>query len=237
MTETAQSMSIFIAFSAGLLSFVSPCVLPLIPSYLTYMTGVSFYDLTAKDSMAKVRWATFRHSLSFVLGFTLVFILMGASATSIGNLIAKHQYLILRIGGGIIVLLGIHFLGIIQFRFLEKEKHLDIRRKRVGLIGSFLTGVTFAAGWTPCIGPILATILLMASRTGSVAKGIILLAFYSLGLALPFFFAGLAINTFLGASGWIKRHIRIINIISGSLLILVGIAMILGGFDVLLGRF
>jgi len=237
MTQTAQSMSIFIAFSAGLLSFVSPCVLPLIPSYLTYMTGVSFHDLTAQDSMAKVRWATFRHSLAFVLGFTLVFTLMGASATSIGNLIAKHQDLILRIGGGIIILLGIHFLGIIQFKFLEKNKQLQIRRKRIGLFGSFLTGITFAAGWTPCIGPILASILLYASSTGSVSKGIILLAFYSLGLAIPFVFAGLAINTFLGASGWIKRHLRVINIISGSLLIIVGIAMIMGGFDVLIRRF
>ncbi len=229
-------MSIFIAFSAGLLSFVSPCVLPLIPSYLTYMTGVSFHDLTAQDSMAKVRWATFRHSIAFVLGFTLVFTLMGASATSIGNLIAKHQELILRIGGGIIILLGIHFLGIIQFKFLEKNKQLQIRRKRIGLFGSFLTGITFAAGWTPCIGPILASILLYASSTGSVSKGIILLAFYSLGLAIPFIFAGLAINTFLGASGWIKRHLRVINIISGSLLIIVGAAMIMGGFDVLIGR-
>ena len=236
MTQTAQSMSIFIAFSAGLLSFVSPCVLPLIPSYLTYMTGVSFHDLTAQDSMAKVRWATFRHSLAFVLGFTLVFTLMGASATSIGNLIAKHQELILRVGGGIIILLGIHFLGIIQFKFLEKNKQLQIRRKRIGLFGSFLTGITFAAGWTPCIGPILASILLYASSTGSVSKGIILLAFYSLGLAIPFIFAGLAINTFLGASGWIKRHLRVINIISGSLLIIVGAAMIMGGFDVLIGR-
>ena len=236
MTQTAQSMSIFIAFSAGLLSFVSPCVLPLIPSYLTYMTGVSFHDLTAQDSMAKVRWATFRHSIAFVLGFTLVFTLMGASATSIGNLIAKHQELILRVGGGIIILLGIHFLGIIQFKFLEKNKQLQIRRKRIGLFGSFLTGITFAAGWTPCIGPILASILLYASSTGSVSKGIILLAFYSLGLAIPFIFAGLAINTFLGASGWIKRHLRVINIISGSLLIIVGAAMIMGGFDVLIGR-
>lgn len=237
MTETAHSISIFIAFSAGLLSFVSPCVLPLIPSYLTYITGASFKDLTEKDSMAKIRWTTFRHSLSFVIGFTVVFTLMGASATSLGNLIAKHQYLILRVGGGIIILLGIHFLGVIQFGFLERDKHIDIKKKRVGLFGSFLTGVTFAAGWTPCIGPILATILLYASSTGSVSKGILLLAFYSLGLALPFFFAGLAINTFLGASGWIKRHLRAINIISGSLLIIVGIAMILGGFDVLLRRF
>jgi len=237
MTQTAQSMSIFIAFSAGLLSFVSPCVLPLIPSYLTYMTGVSFNDLTAQDSVAKVRWTTFRHSLAFVLGFTLVFTLMGASATSIGNLISKHQNLILRIGGGVIILLGIHFLGIIQFKFLEKNKQFQIRRKRIGLFGSFLTGITFAAGWTPCIGPILATILLYASSTGSVSKGIVLLAFYSLGLAIPFFFAGLAINTFLGASGWIKRHLRAINIISGSMLIIVGAAMIMGGFDILIRRF
>ncbi len=237
MTETAQSMSIFIAFSAGLLSFVSPCVLPLIPSYLTYMTGVSFSELTGSESPARIRWTTFRHSLAFVIGFSVVFTLMGASATSLGNLILKHQYLILKVGGVIIILLGIHFLGIIQFKFLEKNKQFQLKRKRVGLIGSFLTGITFAAGWTPCIGPILATILLYASSTGSVTKGIILLAFYSLGLALPFFFAGLAINTFLGASGWIKRHLRVINIISGSLLIIVGIAMILGGFDVLLRRF
>ncbi len=233
MAET-HSISIFIAFSAGLLSFISPCILPLIPSYLTYMTGASFNDLTTGDAMVKLRWNTFRHSLAFVIGFTLIFTLMGASATSIGGLLLKHQYLILKIGGIIIILLGIHFLGIFKFNFLEKNKQFQLKRQRIGLFGSFLTGVTFAAGWTPCIGPILATILLYASSTGSVYKGIILLAFYSLGLARPFFFAGLAINTFLGASGWIKRNLRVINIVSGSFLILVGIAMLLGGFDALL---
>ena len=232
----AHSISILVAFSAGLLSFVSPCILPLIPSYLTYMTGGSFSDLTAGDSMVKVRWNTFRHSLSFAIGFTVVFTLMGASATSIGGLLLKHQYLILKIGGIIIILLGIHFLGIFKFNFLEKNKQFQLKRQRIGLFGSFLTGVTFAAGWTPCIGPILATILLCASSTGSVYKGIMLLAFYSLGLALPFFFAGLAINTFLGASGWIKRHLRVINIISGSFLIIVGIAMLLGGFEVFMTK-
>ncbi len=237
MVQSAHSISIFVAFLAGLLSFVSPCILPLIPSYLTYITGVSFYDLTEVESMARVRWRTFRHSLAFVIGFTAVFTLMGASATSIGELLLKRQYLIMKIGGIVIILLGIHFLGIIRFYFLERNKQFQIKRKEIDLFGSFLTGVTFAAGWTPCIGPILATILLYASSTGSVQRGVILLIFYSLGLAIPFFFAGIAINTFLGASGWIKRHLRIINIISGSFLIIVGIAMLSGGFEVLMGRF
>jgi len=237
MTETAHSMSIFIAFSAGLLSFVSPCILPLIPSYLTYMTGASFHDLTGTSSQRRLRWNTFRHSLAFVIGFSAVFTLMGASATSIGGLLLRHQFLILKIGGVIIILLGIHFLGVFKFKFLEKNKQFQMRQQRIGLFGSFLTGVTFAAGWTPCIGPILATILLYASSTGSVYRGILLLSFYSLGLALPFFFAGLAMNTFLGASGWIKRHLRVINIVSGSFLIIVGIAMLMGGFEAVLMRF
>ena len=225
-----QEISGMIAFSAGLLSFVSPCVLPLVPSYITYITGASFKKLTDAEAASKLRWATISHSLCFIVGFSLVFILMGASATYLGQLLVQYQYWIMKGGGVLIILLGIHFTGIIKLPFLHMEKRFEMRKKPLGYMGSFVVGIVFAAGWTPCIGPILSTILIYASTSKSLTTGILLLTYYSVGLGIPFFLSSLAFNSFLSAFDKIKRYMRVINIVSGLFLIGIGILFLTDTF-------
>lgn len=218
-----EEISTLIAFSAGLLSFVSPCVLPLVPSYITYITGVSFKELTDVKAKAKLRWATVSHSLLFIMGFSTIFILMGASASYLGQILVQYQYWIMKGGGALIILLGIHFTGIINLPFLQMEKRIELREKPLGYLGSFLVGIVFAAGWTPCIGPILSTILIYASTSQNFTTGILLLTVYSMGLGIPFFLSSLAFNSFLSAFDRIKRYMRVITIVSGIFLIIIGI--------------
>jgi cytochrome c-type biogenesis protein len=225
-----QQISGMIAFTAGLLSFVSPCVLPLVPSYITYITGVSFKELTDAEARSRLRWVTIFHSVLFITGFSLVFILMGASATYLGQLLAQYQYWIMKGGGVLIILLGIHFTGIINSPFLQMEKRFEMRKKPLGYIGSLLVGVAFAAGWTPCIGPILSTILIYASTSKSFTTGILLLTYYSIGLGIPFFLSSLAFNSFLSAFDKIKRYMRVINVVSGLFLIGIGILFLTDTF-------
>lgn len=226
-----QEISILIAFSAGFLSFVSPCVLPLVPSYITYITGVSFKDLTEEKAKKKLRWVTISHSLLFIVGFSTIFILMGASASYLGQLLTEYQYWIMKAGGILIILLGIHFTGIINLPFLQIEKRFELRKRPLGYLGSFLVGVVFAAGWTPCIGPILSTILLYASTSKNFMTGIFLLTIYSLGLGIPFFLCSLAFNSFLSTFDKIKRYMRVVTIISGSFLIIIGILFLTDTFS------
>ena len=225
-----QEISGMIAFSAGLLSFASPCVLPLVPSYITYITGVSFKKLTDAEAASKLRWATMSHSLCFIVGFSLVFILMGASATYLGQVLVQYQYWIMKGGGVLIILLGIHFTGVIKLPFLQMEKRFEMRKKPLGYAGSFVVGVVFAAGWTPCIGPILSTILIYASTSKSLVTGILLLTYYSVGLGIPFFLSSLAFNSFLSAFDKIKRYMRVINVVSGLFLIGIGILFLTDTF-------
>jgi cytochrome c-type biogenesis protein len=227
----SQDISIFIAFSAGFLSFVSPCVLPLIPSYITYITGVSFKDLADAETRTKLRWATASHSLLFIMGFSTIFILMGASATYLGQLLTRYQYWIMKAGGVLIIILGVHFTGIINLPFLQMERRFELRKKPLGYVGSFLVGIIFAAGWTPCVGPILSTILLYASTSKSFTTGVVLLTFYSMGLGVPFFLSSLAINSFLSAFERIKRYMRVITIVSGLFLIGMGILLLTDTFQ------
>ncbi len=231
--KQVHDISVLIAFSAGFLSFISPCVLPLVPSYITYITGVSFKDLSEAGSGAKLRWLTALHSLLFIAGFSLVFILMGASASYLGQVLVQYQSWIMKAGGILIIVLGIHFTGLITIPFLQVEKHFELRQKPLGYLGSFLVGVVFAAGWTPCVGPILSTILLYASATQSFTTGILLLAFYSLGLGLPFFLSSLAINSFLSAFQKIKSYMRVITVISGVFMIAIGILLVTDLFTTL----
>jgi cytochrome c-type biogenesis protein len=225
-----QEISGMIAFSGGLLSFVSPCVLPLVPSYITYITGVSFKELTDVEASSKVRWATISHSFCFIIGFSLVFVLMGASATYLGQFLVQYQYWIMKGGGVLIILLGVHFTGIINIPFLHIEKRFEMRKRPLGYVGSFVVGIVFAAGWTPCIGPILSTILIYASTSKSVVTGILLLTYYSVGLGIPFFLSSLAFNSFLSAFDKIKRYMRVINIVSGLFLIGIGILFLTDTF-------
>ena len=231
--QQAQDVSVLIAFSAGLLSFVSPCVLPLVPSYITYITGVSFKDLSEGGSKGKMRWLTISHSLLFIMGFSLIFVLMGASATYLGQVLIQYQSWIMKVGGVLIIILGIHFTGWITIPFLQMERRFELKQKPFGYLGSFLVGVVFAAGWTPCVGPILSTILLYASTAKSFTTGIVLLAAYSMGLGLPFFVASLAFNTFLSAFDKIKRYMRVIMFVSGVFLIVIGILLLTDLFTTL----
>ncbi len=229
-TNQPQDVSMLIAFSAGFLSFVSPCVLPLVPSYITYITGVSFKELTETEERAKLRWAAVLHSLLFIVGFSTIFILMGASASYLGQLLARYQTWMMKAGGVLVIILGIHFTGIINIPFLQMERRFEMRKKPIGYVGSFLVGIIFAAGWTPCIGPILSTILIYASTTKSFATGVLLLTAYSIGLGVPFFLSSLAFNAFLSAFEKIKRYMKVITIVSGFFLIGIGILFLTDTF-------
>ena len=222
-----QEVSVLIAFAAGILSFISPCVLPLVPSYVTYITGVSFNELT--ETRKRLKWTTLLHSCLFIFGFSTIFILMGASASYLGQLLCKHQDWIMKIGGVLIILLGIHFILQI-FPFLQIEKRIELKRKPLGYLGSFLVGVVFAAGWTPCIGPILSAILIYASTAQHFTTGILLLGFYSLGLGIPFLLASLAFNLFLSTFERIRRYMRVIIFISGFFMIGIGILFLTDTF-------
>jgi cytochrome c-type biogenesis protein len=211
------------AFIAGLLSFLSPCVFPLIPSYVMYITGMSYADMLAEHPSHIIRQKSILHSLCFICGFTVVFVLLGASATYIGSFLHEHAVLIRKVGGVLLLLLGIHVTGLIPLRFLLGEKRVSIKYKPAGYVGSFLVGIAFAAGWTPCIGPILAAILAVAATEERVYQGILLLLAYSLGLGVPFFLSALAMHRFQLVFNRFKKYIRICEVITGLLLMMIGV--------------
>lgn len=211
------------AFLAGLLSFLSPCVLPLIPSYITFITGLSFADLRDEHPSHEVRRKTITHSLLFIAGFTAVFIFLGASATYIGTFLQEYMDILRKIGGVLIVIFGIHVTGFVPLALLLGERRVTVHRKPAGYAGSFMVGLAFAAGWTPCIGPILASILMIAAAEDTVYKGMALLLAYSLGLGTPFFMSSLALHKFLVLFNRFKKAIRIFEIITGLFLIVVGV--------------
>jgi cytochrome c-type biogenesis protein len=211
------------SFVAGLLSFLSPCVLPLIPSYITYITGLSFADLQAEHTSRRVRLQAMLHSLAFIAGFTAIFVLLGASATAIGSFLQEHMALIRKAGGVLIFVFGIHIAGIFDITMLLGEKRINIRNKPAGFLGSFIVGLAFAAGWTPCIGPILASILMVAATEDTVFQGIALLLVYSLGLGIPFFLSAIAMHRFLAFFNRYRKYIRLMEIITGVCLMIVGV--------------
>lgn len=221
-----KDVSLSFAFLAGLLSFLSPCVFPLLPSYVSYITGISFDDLTAGTDRKRIQKLTIINSLIFISGFSTVFIILGASSSFLGQTMLKYQDLIRIIGGIIIILFGLSIAGILKLDFLMREKKIHLSGKPAGYAGTFVVGMTFAAGWTPCIGPILGAILLYASSTASTLYGIKLLAVYSLGFAVPFFVSSLAINSFLSYMKRIQRYMRAIMMLSGLLLVLFGILLL-----------
>lgn len=211
------------AFIAGLLSFLSPCVLPLIPSYIMYITGISYADMLAEHPSHIIRQKSILHSLCFICGFTVVFVLLGASATYIGSFLNEHAAVIRKVGGALLVLLGVHVTGILPLKFLLGEKRVSIKHKPAGYAGSFLVGIAFAAGWTPCIGPILAAILAVAATEERVYQGILLLFVYSLGLGVPFFLSALAMHRFLAVFNRFKKYIRACEVITGVFLMVIGV--------------
>jgi cytochrome c-type biogenesis protein len=227
--QDASQITYWIAFTAGILSFASPCVLPLIPSYLTYITGLSFSQLEDAHPKATVRLTVLLHSLCFIIGFSMVFVLLGAIA---GIASSKFQlYLreglgwIEKVGGLLIFLFGVHMTGLFHFGVLLGEKRVQLHKKPSGFIGTLVVGVAFAAGWTPCIGPILASILMVAATSGKVAEGVGLLSVYSLGLGLPFLLSGLLFHQFLIAFNRFRKYIRLVEIGTGVMLMAVGIML------------
>ncbi len=222
------------AFLGGVLSFLSPCVLPLIPSYVSYITGISFEDFKTGDK-ALIRKLTMINSSAFIMGFSTVFILLGISSSFIGSILA-YYYDVIRITGGIVIIFfGIYIMGIFKVGFLSRDRRIHLKSKPRGYIGSFIVGLTFGAGWTPCIGPILGSILLFAGTTGSAMYGFKLLLVYSLGLAIPFLGTSLALNTFLSHYGAVQKHMRLIMIFSGLLLIAFGVILLTDSVYLLLG--
>lgn len=224
---STESVGLPLAFVAGLLSFLSPCVLPLVPSYVSFITGLSL------DEIERRRWTAFSHALLFVSGFTLIFLALGASATALGRVLNYHQVWLERIGGAIIVLFGLYLLGAFQWGALARERRIHLQDKPIGYLGSLLVGVAFGAGWTPCIGPILGSILLFASARATLGQGILLLLAYSIGLAIPFLLAALAVERFLE---WFKRYRRFIPLttrIAGGILVVVGLLLAFGYFSLI----
>lgn len=223
------------AVVAGLLSFLSPCVLPLVPAYLSFMSGVSLEEMRvgATEGGDKLKLRALFHSLAFVLGFSVVFILLGASATALGEMMRNYMPLLSKVGGVLIILFGFHYMGLFRIPMFNLEARYHLDDKPPGLWGAFAIGLSFALGWTPCVGPILAAILGMAGGQESVQQGIALLAFYSMGLGVPFLIAGLAINVFFGFFTRIRRHLRKIEMVSGVLLVLVGILFLTNDFFII----
>jgi cytochrome c-type biogenesis protein len=228
-----QQITLLAAFAAGFLSFVSPCVLPLIPGYISFVSGVSVEEMRGDAPIATSRLQVFVTSLAFVIGFSIVFIALGASATAIGKLLFAKLPLLSKIAGGILIVFGLHTMGVFRLAFLESEKRMHSQQKPAGPLGAMLVGIAFAFGWTPCIGPILGGILAIAGSKNSVSEGIILLAVYSLGLGIPFLLTSLAINQFFGAAKKIRRYYHAIEVTSGALLIVIGLLIMTGQLTII----
>ena len=225
--EQASTISFLAAFAAGLLSFLSPCILPLIPAYISYITGVSFDELKGAQTGA-IRKKTLVHSLLFVLGFSAVFITLGASASYLGKLLINYLGLITKIGGTLIIIFGLYLMGVFKLPFLAREKRLTFKTHKGSMAGSVLFGITFAAAWTPCIGPILGSILVLAGTRNSIPEGMWLLGAYSLGIAVPFIISALLINSFLAQFARFKKYLVVVKFVCGLLLMATGILLILG---------
>ena len=220
-------VTIFAALAAGALSFLSPCVLPLVPPYLVYLAGASFERLADSEPPPRVRRETVFAALLFVAGFSTVFIALGAGASAIGGLLRAYSYGLSMIAGVAIIVMGLHFLGLTPIAWLQREKRMEVV-KPVGLWGAYVMGLAFAFGWTPCIGPILAAILAVAASEATVAKGAGLLAVYSAGLGIPFVAAAFAIGPFAAFLARFRHHLGKVEKVMGALLVLTGVAFLTG---------
>jgi cytochrome c-type biogenesis protein len=223
--NTPQHTSLMAAFAAGLLSFISPCVLPLVPSYLSYVTGLSFDQLTDQTERQRFRKTILINSLLFIAGFSAVFIAFGASASLIGGWLSDYQSAIRKIGGFLIIVFGLYLTGVLRLTFLMREKRFHWTHRPAGYSGSLLIGAAFAAGWTPCVGPVLGAMLTFASTSETLWDGVTLLAFYSFGLGLPLFIAALGLDRFLGYIKGVRRYLGIISVVNGTLLVVFGLLL------------
>jgi cytochrome c-type biogenesis protein len=243
-----ENVSLFGAFIAGVLSFISPCVLPLIPGYLSFISGVSLEEMRGMPAAAAAGGGTVAvstgvssaakrqviiTSLFFILGFSLVFVSLGASATFLGQFLMERLTIFGKIAGVLLIIFGLHTIGVFKIPFLLNEARVQANTKPASMIGAVIVGISFAFGWTPCIGPILSAILLVAAQQESVNQGIILLSIYSLGLAIPFLLTAMAINQFFSAFKKIRRHYHTIEIVSGILMIVIGVLIFTNRFTII----
>ena len=225
--EESLSVGLGLAFTAGLLSFLSPCVLPLIPSYVTFVTGVSLDDVT------RVKRSALIHALLFVLGFTLIFLLLGATATLLGRALLAYRIWISRIGGLLIVVFGLYMMGVLNVGLFSRERRVHLADKPIGYVGSVIVGLAFGAGWTPCIGPILGTILVFTSTSADFERGMSLLGAYSLGLAVPFVLAALAMQHFLTFFARYRHRMIVVTRVSGAVMVVLGLLLMTNYFTIL----
>lgn len=234
-----NQIPLYVAFGAGLLSFLSPCVLPLVPGYLSFVSGVNMAAARAEGGLAAVadRKAVMMNSGMFVAGFSAVFILLGASATAIGSLMLSQLPLMSKIAGVLLILFGLHMTGLLPIKALYQEKRMQVAEKPLGLLGAFVVGCAFAFGWTPCIGPVLAGILALAGTAETIWQGVFLLAAYSAGLGVPFMLTAFGIQHFFRFFDNFKHHLRKVEIASGLLLVAVGVLIFTGSLTVLAGWF
>jgi cytochrome c-type biogenesis protein len=228
-----EQVTLVAAFGAGFLSFISPCVLPLIPGYLSFVSGVSLDEMRDGTAASASRRQVLITSLAFVLGFSLVFIALGASATAIGRFLFDRLPLLGKIAGVVIVIFGLHTMGVFRIGVLEREKRMHAGRKPAGPFGAVLVGIAFAFGWTPCIGPILAGILAVAASRETVSEGVLLLAIYSAGLGIPFLLTSVAINRFFAVTSKIRKHYHTIELASGGLLVAIGVLIFTGQLTII----
>jgi len=227
-----EQVSLALAFAAGVASFLSPCVLPVVPGYVSFVTGLALDDFESPDRAAVRRRAAV-HSGLFILGFSLLFITLGASATAIGTVVRRSLPLIQQIGGAVIVLFGLYMLGLVRLPLLMQERRVQLSTKPAGLLGSVVVGVAFGAGWTPCVGPVLATILLYAGMSATMWHGAILLGAYAIGLGLPFFIAAVAFNWFLSRARGLRRWLLPIERAAGVVMIVAGALLFTGRLSAL----
>jgi cytochrome c-type biogenesis protein len=232
-----DNVSVVYAFAAGLVSFLSPCVLPLVPGYISIISGSSLDQLKAREKDSSLFRTVLLNSVMFIIGFSITFILLGATATWIGRLLLSHQRLFSRLAGLVLIVFGIHLTGLVKINALYRDKRFHNVEKPRGLFGALVLGLAFAFGWTPCIGPILASIMTIASTKETVSQGMFLLAIYSAGLGIPFLLTSVALNKFLSFYGRFKRHFHAVEVFSGGLVIVVGVLILTGSLTRLAGWF
>ncbi|CBE67131.1 MAG: cytochrome C biogenesis protein CcdA [Candidatus Methylomirabilis oxygeniifera] len=233
MLETGEALTIWMALGAGIFSFLSPCVLPIFPSYLSFVTGLSFGELSGSVDNVKTRRAIILNALCFILGFSVVFMSLGASFSLLGRLLFDYQQILRKVGGVLVILFGLYIAGFLKLPFLARTFRVELHDRPAGYLGAFIVGVTFAAGWTPCVGPILGSILLYASTAKTAYMGILMLGAYSLGLAIPFFLSALALNRFLNYFDQLKHLVPIISAVGGIFLVVVGSLLLTNYFTLL----
>jgi cytochrome c-type biogenesis protein len=225
-------VGVWASFGAGILSFLSPCILPLVPPYLCFLAGTTLENLTARTAGVSTAQVMIR-AAAFTLGFSVVFVALGASASTLGQFVSEHLTLLSQIAGAVIVLLGLHMMGVFRLLFLMREARLESRSRPIGPIGAFAVGLAFGFGWTPCVGPVLTAILLLSTTTDTVGRGVTLLAAYSAGIAVPFLAAALFTRPFLQLMTQFRRYVGLVEKIMGGALVVTGVLIFAGAMPVI----